>query len=114
MQLTVTNPSAAVWLAEAGFAPTRAEPLAGPRIGEAAAGERRLRETFKQFVGEVFFGQLLKAMRKTVGEPAYFSGGRAEEVFRGQLDQVLAEKLARQAGAQLADPMFALFRLSRR
>ncbi len=114
MQLTMANPNVAVSPAEAGFAPGRAEVPAAPRPAEASADENRLRETFEQFVGEVFFGQLLKAMRKTVGEPAYFYGGRAEEVFRGQLDQVLAEKLARQSGAQLAGPMYELFGLSRR
>lgn len=101
-------------LAEAGAAPQRPAEGRGLQAGENTADERRLRETFAQFVGEVFFGQLLKAMRKTVGEPAYFHGGRAEEVFRGQLDQVLAEKLARRSGAQLAGAMYELFGLSRR
>ena len=61
-------------------------------IEAAGPGEGELRETFQQFVGEAFFGQLMKAMRSSVGKPAYFHGGRAEEVFQGQLDQLLAEK----------------------
>ena len=48
---------------------------------------REVQETFRTFVGEAFFGQLLKAMRSTQGKPAYFHGGHAEDVFRGQLDQ---------------------------
>ena len=35
---------------------------------------------------------MLKAMRSTVDKPAYFHGGQAEEVFRSQLDQHLADR----------------------
>jgi Rod binding domain-containing protein len=66
----------------------------------------QLREHFTQFVGEAFFGQMLKAMRATVGKPAYFHGGRAEEVFQGQLDQHLAEHLTATSATKLAEPMF--------
>ncbi len=65
-----------------------------------------LREQFTQFVGEAFFGQMLKAMRSTVGKPAYFHGGRAEEVFQGQLDQQLAEHLTKASAERFAEPMF--------
>jgi Rod binding domain-containing protein len=65
-----------------------------------------LRERFTQFVGEAFFGQMLKAMRATVGKPAYFHGGRAEEVFQGQLDQKLAEHLTEASAERFAEPMF--------
>ena len=72
------------------------------------AGEKtdELRERFTQFVGEAFFGQMIKAMRSTVGKPAYFHGGRAEEVFQGQLDQTLAEHLTEASAARFAEPMF--------
>jgi Rod binding domain-containing protein len=65
-----------------------------------------LRERFTQFVGEAFFGQMIKAMRSTVGKPAYFHGGRAEEVFQGQLNQQLAEHLTEASAARFAEPMF--------
>jgi Rod binding domain-containing protein len=65
-----------------------------------------LRERFTQFVGEAFFGQMIKAMRSTVGKCAYFHGGRAEEVFQGQLDQQLAERLTEVSAARFAEPMF--------
>ena len=48
-------------------------------------------DKFTQFVGEAFYGQMLKSMRSTVGKPAYFNGGHAEEVFQGQLDQTMAQ-----------------------
>lgn len=65
-----------------------------------------LRETFTQFVGETFYGQMIKAMRCSVGKPAYFHGGRAEEVFRGQLDQALAEQMTAASADRFAEPMF--------
>jgi flagellar protein FlgJ len=72
-----------------------------------------LREAFDQFVGESFYGQLLGAMRKTVGEPAYFYGGRAEEIFQGQLDQTMAEQMTKAGVDSFSGPMFELFTLQR-
>lgn len=72
-----------------------------------------LREAFNQFVGETFYGQMLSSMRKTLGKPAYFHGGRAEEVFQGQLDQMIGEQLAKANSEGFADPMFKLFSLQR-
>jgi Rod binding domain-containing protein len=71
-----------------------------------SAGTAELRQQFTQFVGEVFFGQMIKAMRATTGKPAYFHGGRGEEVFQGQLDQKLAEHLTEVSAARFAEPMF--------
>lgn len=68
--------------------------------------ENELREKFTQFVGETFYGQMFKAMRSTVGKPAYFNGGRAEEVFQGQLDQTMAQELTKSTAATFAEPMF--------
>ena len=83
--------------------------LAGPAPNQ----EQELRRVFNQFVGETFYGQLLSAMRKTVGRPAYFHGGRAEEVFQAQLDQVLGQRMAEASADSFAKPMFDLFCLSR-
>ena len=77
-----------------------------------SSAEQRLQDaeevqkTFRTFVGEAFFGQMLKAMRSTQGKPAYFHGGHAEEVFRGQLDQALAEVMTEASADTIADPMF--------
>ncbi len=86
---------------------------AKPR-GSAAAHDLQLRKAFDQFVGETLFGQMLHSMRKTVGKPAYFHGGRAEEVFTQQLDQVLTQKLTAASGDKLSKPMYELFTLQRR
>lgn len=79
----------------------------GPKSAEQQLeGAQEVRDAFRSFVGESFFGQMLKAMRTTVGKPAYFHGGRGEEVFRGQLDQTLSERMTEVSADQIADPMF--------
>jgi hypothetical protein len=72
-----------------------------------------LRRTFESAFGETLFGQMLQSMRKSVGKPAYFHGGRGEEVFQRQLDQVLAEKMSRASASQFVGPAFDLFMLQR-
>jgi Rod binding domain-containing protein len=74
--------------------------------GPSTDGKDELREAFTQFVGETFFGQMIKAMRSTVGKPAYFYGGQAEEAFRGQLDQKLAEHMTKASADRFAEPLF--------
>ena len=70
------------------------------------SGAREVQEKFRQFVGEMFFGQLFKAMRSAQQKPAYFHGGRAEEVFQSQLDQLMAEEMTAASAHEIADPMF--------
>ena len=79
-----------------------------------SAEDKKLRETFDSVVGQTLFGQMLRSMRKTVGKPAYFHGGRAEKVFQQQLDQVLAEKISQASAARFAEPMYELFTLGRK
>lgn len=79
--------------------------------GASTVDQSQLREKFDSFVGESFYGQMLQAMHKTVAKPAYFSGGRAEEMFQGQLDQVLSEKMTKANGNSLSASMFDLFNL---
>ncbi len=73
--------------------------------------QSQLREKFDSFVGESFYGQMLQAMHKTVGKVPYFNGGRAEEMFQGQLDQVLSESMSKANGGSLSEAMFDLFNL---
>ena len=75
--------------------------------------EGELQKTFQDFVGQTFFGQMIASMRSTQEEVPYFNGGRAEKIFQGQLDQVLAEELSDSSAAQFSDPMFKLFQLHR-
>ena len=76
--------------------------------------DTELREAFQDFVGQTFFSQMLSAMRKTVDKPAYLHGGRTEEVFQAQLDQVLSEKLSDASADTFSGPMYDLFQLQRR
>jgi Rod binding domain-containing protein len=87
----------------------------GLKAGDAVkdAAEQNLREAFQAFVGETLFSQMLKAARKTQNKPAYFHGGRAEEMFQQQLDQVLAEKIADSEGGRYCDAMYELFTMNR-
>jgi Rod binding domain-containing protein len=90
---------------------TTVMPTTGGSGGPETA-QQRLRQTFDSFVGQTFYGQMLKAMRSTLGKPAYFHGGRAEEVFQAQLDQTLAEKMAAANGGAWTQGMFEQFQRS--
>jgi len=89
-------------------------PPASAKRPEANAKSQALRQTFEDFVGQTMFGEMLKSMRKTQHKPAYFYGGRGEEVFQHQLDQVLAENLSHASADKIAGPMYELFTLNRR
>jgi hypothetical protein len=79
--------------------------------GAGTVDQSQLREKFDSFVGESFYGQMLQAMHKTVGKAAYFNGGRAEEMFQGQLDQILSEKMTKANGGAMSASLFDLFNL---
>jgi len=106
---TIGKQSTATMLQQAAGLPLNGalskEPSLNPSL-KGSGNEGELREKFTQFVGEAFYGQMLKAMRSTVGKPAYFYGGHAEEVFQGQLDQTMAEHLTKSSASKFADPMF--------
>jgi len=86
--------------------------LQAPQASDAES-QTEVREAYDQFVGQTFFQQMLGAMRKTLDKPAYFDGGRAEEVFQSQLDQVLSEHMTEAAASEFTGPMFELFSLGR-
>lgn len=75
-----------------------------------ATGE--FREKFGEFVAGTFFKAMIAAMRKTVGETKLIHGGRAEEIFRSQLDDTLATRLANQSGDDFSGKMFQQFLLN--
>lgn len=100
--------------APAAIQAVRLDPPGAAAAPPTAEKDAALHKTFNSFVGQTMFGQMIKAMRKTVGKPAYLHGGMAEDIFQQQLDQILGEKLSTVCGAQLGDPMFKLSQLSRR
>jgi hypothetical protein len=103
------SPLTALSPAAAAIAQAKPQGPAPPASGQ----DVELRTAFDSFVGEAFYGQMLSAMRKTLGKPAYFHGGQAEEIFQGQLDQVLSEKLSAAGAKSFTEPMYKLFTLGR-
>uniref|UniRef100_A0A7C4QRY2 Flagellar protein FlgJ N-terminal domain-containing protein n=1 Tax=Schlesneria paludicola TaxID=360056 RepID=A0A7C4QRY2_9PLAN len=75
----------------------------------ATVQQTDLETTFRRLVGSVFYGQMLKSLRQTVGKPAYLHGGQAEEMFQAQLDQQLAETLSDRLGGPWLDRLFEQF-----
>lgn len=75
-------------------------------LEEAVEKAEEVRDAFTQFVGTTVFGQMMKSMRQTVSEPAYFHGGQAEEMFQGQLDQAVVDDMTKSGGSPFAEAMF--------
>lgn len=84
---------------------------AAATAGEGASSE--LRDAFDAFVGQTFYGMLMKSMRESLTKTPYFHGGRGEEVFQQQLDQVLVERMAEASAETFTEPMFELFTMRR-
>lgn len=78
------------------------KPIDDPRYGE-------LKKVFNEFTAGTFYREMLAAMRKGTGKPAYFDGGQAEEIFRGELDRQIADRLVEQHGEQFSKPLFENF-----
>jgi Rod binding domain-containing protein len=78
------------------------------------ANNPALRKAFDEFVGETFYGQMIKSMRKTQGQVAYVGGGQAEEIFTQQLDQALTKKMTHIGAHKLTGPLFQLFTQGRK
>ena len=51
-------------------------------------------EAMEQFVGETFYGMLMKQMRNTVVESDLWGNSSARKMFESQLDQTLVQQLA--------------------
>ncbi len=94
--------------------PQLPSPAQSPTFAERGGNDdAQTRETFNQFFGQTFYGQLIGSMRQSTDKPEYLHGGRAEEIFRGQLDQALADEMTERTAHNLAGPMYDLFTLSR-
>jgi peptidoglycan hydrolase FlgJ len=106
------NPISTSTAAAYSMNPAATAPISQPDSNGKDQAE--LRQAFDRFVGETFFGQMIKAMRKSVGKPAYFHGGRAEEIFQEELDQTMAKDIAHASADQFTGPMFDLFTMQRK
>jgi hypothetical protein len=82
---------------------------ASPNTSTLNTDNPELKKAFTDFVGQTFYGQMLKSLRSTVDKPAYFHGGQGEEMFQEQMDQILCEKFADASSEKFSGPMFDLF-----
>ncbi len=67
---------------------------------------QRLRKASAAAVGSVFFGTLLRTMRNSRLKGTFGHGGRGEDVFAAQLDQLLAERIGRATNTGLQEVLF--------
>jgi len=74
--------------------------------------ELEVKEKFQDFFAGTFYKQMFKSLRATHDKAAYLHGGQAEEMFRSQLDQQVAEDLARNQGAAFSDTFYENSRLN--
>lgn len=70
-----------------------------------AREEAKLQEACQQFE-QLFLGQMLAQMRKTVPKGSMMGGGQSEEMFNGMLDQERAKVWAQEGGIGLANMLF--------
>ncbi len=89
-------------------ASTRAA-LSSPVRPPPAEPQLKLEQAFQDFVAGTFYKEMLKSLRRSHTKPAYFHGGPAEELFQNQLDQTMAESLAREHGRSFSGPLFTVF-----
>ncbi len=71
-----------------------------------ASGGETLRGLVGDFVGNVFYGTLLRELQNSTIKGKYLHGGRGEEVFRGQLNMELAKRMGRAPNDPIARRMY--------
>src|SRR5580765_6522503 len=98
-------------LADSSSSLLRVSRTPNPESRVPAAGGRdtpELREAFTDFVGQTFFGELVKQMRETVHKSEFFHGGMGEDIFQTQLDQIMVERMSKTSAKSFSDPMYEL------
>jgi len=86
-----------------------ATPAAPPLPGDRP----ELREAFNAFVGQTFYGELVRQLRASVPKSPLTHGGFGEDVFQSQLDQILVERISQASASRISQPMYELL-LARR
>jgi len=64
------------------------------------------RKTVGEFVGNAFYGTLLKQVQEAKIKGPFGHGGRGEEVFNGQLTLELAKRMGQAQNNPLTDRMY--------
>jgi len=68
----------------------------------------QLKQAFTDFVGQTFFGEMMKQMRSSLDKPAFFDGGMGEDIFQSQLDQITVEQMSKNNASSISEPMYHL------
>jgi hypothetical protein len=85
---------------------TETDRAQGQSVEEAQQREKLLRQRADEFVGITFYGTLMKLMRNSSLKGPYGHGGRGEEVFGGQLDMVLAQRMGEASRFDLGQAVY--------
>lgn len=80
----------------------QAAKLSESATSRAGSGVAHLRETARE-MESLFLGQLMKAMRTTVGSGGLFKDNMDSQTYREMFDQEVARSMARAGGIGLAD-----------
>jgi hypothetical protein len=78
-----------------------------PTAATGASSDQGLRKRLGEFVGNIFYGTLIKQMQESKLKGKYFHGGRGEEVFQGQLGMELAGRLGKAANNAVVNSLCA-------
>lgn len=70
-----------------------------------SAGDKEIREAAQQFEA-IFLNEIFKQMRAAVPKGDLLKESMGEQVFRGMLDQEIAQKAAETGGLGLAEIIF--------
>lgn len=73
---------------------------------EAIEARESLRRHAGEFVGNIFYGTLLKELQNTTLKSELFHGGRGEEAFRGMLNMELARRMGQSPGDPIANRIY--------
>ncbi len=83
--------------------PTATNMLKDYAATASAADRDVLRRKVGEWVGQVFFGTLLKQMRSQMNPNNPLNGGRAAQTFGTQLDQTVISQWTQSARLEVAD-----------
>jgi hypothetical protein len=81
----------------------------GSAQAKRSAALEPLRDTVNQAVGAVFFGPLLRSARSSAFKSEIGHGGRGEDVFQNQMDQILIERAGRASGNRITEAIVDRF-----
>ena len=67
------------------------------------AASLKLKQAADEIVGSIFYGTMLRQIRSSAFKGKYGHGGRGEEVFQAQLDQIFAKEMGRSKNANISE-----------